>query len=280
MKRITLSFGILLLASLLVQAYTQSQPDEKLFQEAKILIFDKNWKRAQEKLEKILEEYPESSWFSQALFYKGKCLEEQEGKEAEALNIYKKYLRLKAAGKGLSEESEISIIDLAFRLFEKGEKAYSDEIERKLANSNKVIQYYAAFKLSYLKDKKLALKGVPVLKEIVKKERDEELRDRAKIALFRISPDALKGSEEEEKEKKAKFLQIRAYDKGKSKPTLSLSIPWALADLALSAISEEDKGRLRKEGYDLEKILENLTKIKGYIIEISDEDGLFKIWIE
>lgn len=52
-----------------------------------------------------------------------------------------------------------------------------------------------------MSDKKVAAKAIPVLKEILEKEGDEELRDRAKISLLRIDPDALKGLEEHRYEK-------------------------------------------------------------------------------
>lgn len=281
MKKITiLNFLILFLVSFHLQVYTQVQPDEKLFQEAKILVFDEKWEKAQEKLEELIEKYPESSWFSQALFYRAKCLEEQGGKEVKALAVYLEFIKLEDRSKSLAEESEISIIDLAYELYRRGKRNYMKEIEKRLSSSNKVIKYYAAFKLSYVKNKKVAAKGIPILKEIVKKERDDELRDRAKIALLRVDPKALRDFEEERYERKARILKIRVYKKGEKKPRLSLNIPWALADLALSAISEEEKALMREKGYDIDKIIKELTESKGNIIEIEDEETTIKIWID
>ena len=77
--------------------------------------------------------------------------------------------------------------------------------------------------------------------EILEEERDDEFKDRAKIAVLRVDPDALKDFEEERYEGKAKMLKIRVYEEGKKKVKLSLDIPWALADLALAAIPEEEK---------------------------------------
>jgi len=279
MRKVIINLGIFLLASMLLQAYAQVKPDEKLFREAKILIFDKEWKEAQGKLEELLENYPKSPWFSQAIFYKAKCLEEQKGKELEALNEYKKYIKLKGRSESLTEESERSIINLALELYKRGKKSYLKEVEKRLSSSNKVVKYYAAIKLSYVKDKKAATRGIPVLKEIIKKERDYELRDRARIALLRIDPKALKDFEEERYERKAKILKIRAWKKGEKDPYLKINIPWALADLALGAISEEEKALMREEGYDLDRIVKELTEI-GEIIRIEDEDTIIKIWID
>lgn len=279
MRKIGAYLIIFSFASFLL-AYAQVKPDEKLFQEAKILIFDEKWEEAQEKLEELLEKYPRSRWSSQAVFYRAKCLFEQRRKEVEALKAYESYLQLKRKNESLAEESEISIMDLAFRLYERGRKSYLKEVEKRLTSSNKVVKYYAAIKLSFVKERSFAAKAIPVLKEIVEEEEDAEFRDRAKIALLRIDPDVLKDVEENRFERRARILKIRIYEEGKEEPKLAINIPWALADLALAAIPEKEKAMMRKEGYDLDKIIEELRKMKGDIIEIIAEGKIIKIWIE
>ena len=280
MRKITIFFGIIVIALASLQAHAQTKQDERLFEEAKILIFDKEWEGAKKKLDELLDKFPGSQWFSQALFYKGRCLQEYEGKEEEALAVYKKYLLLGKRNESLVQESEISIIDLAYKLYEKRKRSHSKEIEKRLFHSDRIIKYYAAFKLSYIKDKKLARKGIPVLKEIVEEERDDELRDRAKIALLRIDPDSLKEFEDEKYETKARIFHIRIQDRWKKDPVVSINIPWALADLALSSIPEEEKAELKEEGYDVDKIIRELTEFKGKIIEITGKKTIFRIWID
>ncbi len=279
-KNILTCFLMLFLASFYSQAYPKPQPDEGLFQEAKILIFDEEWEKAQKKLEELIANYPESQWYSQAIFYRAKCLEEQEGKEVEALAAYKDFMKLRDRNPSLAEESEISVIDLGYELYKLGKRSYLKEIERELASSNRVVKYYAAFKLSYIKDRKVASKGIPTLKEILKEERDDELRDRAKIALLRVDPKALKDFEEERYERRILILKIRVYKKGEKKAHLSINIPWALADLALGAIPEKEKELIREEGYDLDKLRRELTRFEGNIIEIKGEDTIIKMWID
>jgi len=279
MKKVIINIGILLLASLLLQAYAQAQPDEKLFEEAKVLIFDKEWKEAQEKLEELLEKYPDSPWYSQAVFYRAKCLEERRGKEQEALKAYRDYIKRKDRSKSLTEDSELSIINLAYGLNKHGKKSYLAEIEKRLSSSNKVVRYFAAIKLSQVEEKKVAAGAVPVLKEIIKQEEDDELRDRAKIALLRVDPGALRDLEEERPVRKAKLLKIRVWKDGEL--TLKINIPWALADLALGSIEEEEKAELRKEGYDLDKITKTLIEAGEIIyIENKEEGTIIKIWID
>lgn len=279
MRKVIINIGILLLASLLLQAYAQAQPDEKLFQEAKILIFDKEWKDAQEKLEDLLEKYPGSAWYSQAVFYRAKCLEERKGKELEALKAYRDYIKRKNRSKSLTEDSELSIIGLAYELYKEGKRSYLSEIEKRLSSSNRVVRYFAAIKLSQVKEKKVASRAVPVLKEIIKKEKDDELRDRAKIALLRVDPGVLKDLEEERSVRGARLLKIRVWKDGEL--TVKINIPWALADLALGSIKDEEKASLKKEGYDLDTIMKTLAEAGEIIyIENKEEGTIIKIWIE
>ncbi len=270
---------LLVFASFSIQVYAED-PDKELFQEAKIYLFDKKWKDAQEKLEELLRRYPESRLYSLALFYKAKCLQEQRGKEEEALRVYEDYTRLKDRNKNLAEEAEISIIDLAYELYNKNKKSLSREIEKRLRSSNKVIKYYAAVKLSYVKDKKVASEGIPVLKRIIDVEKDDELRDRARIALLRIDPDALKDFEEERYERRAVIFKIRVYEKATDRTKFSLNIPWALVDLVFGAIPEEEKTLIKGKGYDLDRIRDELMSEVGYVLMIEGETTIIKMWID
>jgi hypothetical protein len=243
-------------------------------------VYEK-WTDAQAKLDEFLALYPKSPLSSQVSFYKAKCLGEQKGREKEALGAYRNFLELRDTNKSLVEESEVAIIDLAHKLYLGGEKSYGREIEDRLNSSNRVVRYYAAVKLSYIQDKALASKSIPVLREIVESERDPELKDRARIALLRVSPNALKEIEGTASESRAMMLRFQVYDQQTKKIEVSITLPWALADLALSSIVEENRDALIKKGYDINKLRRELTRTRGNIIEISSEDGkVIKIWIE
>ncbi|MBE0665066.1 MAG: hypothetical protein IH584_04525, partial [Candidatus Aminicenantes bacterium] len=138
---------------------------------------------------------------------------------------------------------------------------------------------YAAFKLSYLADRKTAARALPVLQTILDKEKDEELRDRARIAVMRIDPARLKGMDRQDKGLAGQFLKIRVFNKKSSQEEFSLNIPLALADLALKSLGAEQKRTLQKEGYNLDNILNQLI-VKGMKIDIKDEDNVIKIWVE
>jgi hypothetical protein len=275
---------IIILAGLVgLRAAAQESSDERLFQEAKTLFFEEKWDDAQEKFEDLLDDYPKSSLVPQATFYRAECLSKRKGHEEEAIEAYKDYLSGKGRNESLSEEAESSIIELAYELYKDDQEEYLDEIEERLDSPNRVIRYYAAFKLSLIKDKDVAVQAIPVLERIIAEEDDRDLRDRAKIALLRIAPDALKHVEDREERGRAKALRISVIVEGEREPVFALNIPWALADLAFQAIPEKDKAALRAEGYDIDHIVSQLTRIKGNIIEIrprDDKTRLIKIWIE
>ena len=265
------------------RAGTQAATDESLFREAKLLVFDKSWEAALDRIEELLDRFPTSPLAGQALFYKGECLGALRGREREALRAYRAYIRLEDAKPGLVEESEGSIVDLAFDLYQGGDAQALREIESRLGHPNKVVRYYAAYKLSLVPDKKQAVKAAPVLSQIVETEKDPELLDRARIALLRVSPESLKSAEERTPRTTttARTVHIRIRAAGQKEPAFSLNIPFALADLALSALDEDDKAALRKKGYDINKIMNELAKSKESILRIAGEDGtVFEIWID
>jgi tetratricopeptide (TPR) repeat protein len=253
-----------------------AQGDLDLYDRARLLLFEKKWEQALEIWNRLLDEYPQSKYFPLAQFYKGKCLEEQKFYK-KALDSYNKYLKI-SQNKNLKEEATVAMIDLYFKLYQKGEKKYLNRIVGFLNDKQRTIQYFAAFKLSYAKNKKIASKAVPILKRMISIENDEELKDRAKIALMRINPDYWHKSSKK-KSVETRMLHIQVYNKKLRKVTFSLSIPFILAKLALDAIPETEKKKLKNEGYNIDQVIRALVE-EGEVFKIADEDGVFKIWIE
>lgn len=247
------------------------------FEKAKVLVFDKQWAAALKQLDDIIVNNPESRYYAAALFYRGKCQEEL-GAKKQALESYEKYVN-NSGGSNLAEEARISIVDLASSLYQGGEKNYAQKILDLLNNESKVVSFYAAFKLSYLPDRKIAALALPVLQTILDKEKDEELRDRAKIAVMRIEPGRLKDMDRQNREWSGKMLKIRIFGKNNPQAKVSLNIPLALADLALKSLSQEQKRSLQKKGHNLDAILSQLTA-KGAKIDIREDDEVIQIWVE
>ncbi len=266
-----------MLLILILSGVLTAQSDPDAFEKAKVLIFDKQWSAALKQLEMVISTGPGGRYYPAALFYRAKCQEEL-GAKKQALESYEKFVQ-KSGSSNLAEEAQISIIDLAAGLYQAGEKDYLQKMLERLGHENKLVSYYSAFKLSYLPDRKIAGRALPVLQAILDKEKDEELRDRAKIAVMRIDPARLKGMDRQNKGAAGKMLKIRVFDKVSRKDKVSLSIPLALADLALKALDAEEKRKLQKKGYDLDDILKQLTG-EGLKIDIQEDDEVIQIWVE
>ena len=254
-----------------------AQADKNTFEKAKLLIFDKQWAAALKELDEVIDKRADSRYYAVALFYRGKCQEEL-GAKKQALESYEKFI-INSGSSNLAEEARISIIDLAAVLYQAGGKNYLQKMVELLNHENKIVSYYAAFKLSYLPDRKIAARALPVLQTILDKEKDDELRDRAKIAVMRIDPARLKEMDRQNKELAGKMLKIRIFDRNDAQAKLSLNIPLALADLALKSLSQEQKQLLLKQGHNLDEILTQLTA-RGMKIDIQDEDSVIQIWVE
>ncbi len=276
MKKNTIILILLLMSVLAFNLYAEgSLAGKELFEKAKIKLFDRNWSSALKYLNEYIENYQNERFFKKSLFYRGKCFEELK-KYQEALDSYENYSKV-SDNQNLYEEANIAIIDISFKLSENKKRYYIQKISEYLKNTKKIIRYYAAFKLSYLKNKKYAKASLPVLNNIIKKEKDHELVDRAKLALMRINPKYLKSVSK--KQMSDKNLNIKIYDKKKKKETLSLSIPFLLAKLALEALPDEEKKLLKNKGYSIDSILEKIIN-SGELFKFEVEDIIIKIWIE
>lgn len=254
-----------------------AQAGEQAFEKAKVLIFDRQWPAALKQLESVIAAGPRSRHYPAALFYRAKCQEEM-GARQPALESYERFIATQAAG-NLAEDARVSIIDLAAGLYQDGEKAYLAKITGLLRDRNKVVSYYAAFKLSYLPDRGPARQALPVLGAILENEKDGELRDRARIAIMRVDPSRLKDGSAGRSRPAGQTLMIRIFDKKRKEAAVVLNLPMALADLALRSLSAEQKRSLRRQGFDLDDVLARLTR-EGLKIDFQDEDGAFQIWVE
>ena len=267
---LTVMFFVMFSAPLL------SKSEEDLFEKAKLQLFDRKWEQAAVTLERFIDEYPNSRFYPMALFYQGKCFEEQEA-ILKALAVYNDFLKI-SRNPNLIEEARVSVIDLGFKLYQNGDDSYLERIVSHLNSKYRTLRYYSAFKLSYAKRKKVASKAIPVLKALIAEEDDEELVDRAKIALMRIEPRLLKDLAEKGSSQ-ASLMHFQVYDKKLKKVTFSLTIPFMFARLALESIPDKDKSTLKREGYDLDRLIKKLVD-KRELLKIDDGDSLIKIWID
>jgi tetratricopeptide (TPR) repeat protein len=254
-----------------------AESEKEIFDRARLALFDSQPDRALKELNRLMELFPKTAYYQEVLFYKGRCYEAKK-MPGKALEYYNRFLEL-SQNEGLKEEATRAIIDMNFLLYQESRNTkYLEKIVQLLKSRNEVVRYYAAFKLSYAKDKSIASEAVPVLRKIIKEESDRDLVDRAKICLLRINPDYLKKLSKP-KSLESRVLKLQVYDKERKRTSFSFNIPFMFAQLALDSLPEKEKKLLRDKGYDLDKIVDTLVN-SGEIIKIESEDAVFKIWIE
>ncbi len=266
----------LLLISITAGAGFAAGDEVKDFEKAKILLFDKKWEQAEKSLKLFRRNYPESKKSAMALFYIARCNEET-GNSLKAFNYYRRYLDSDNAKSSIMSDARIGIIDAAFEISRR-DSSYLKYIRKYLKGSWIQARYYAAFKLSYSKDKRVAVLGVPVLKQIVTDNDDEDLVERARIALMRINPSYLKDRELMKTDSRYSIIKIDIYDKVEKKSKVSLSFPLALGKLMLGALDEADQNKIFN-GESINSFLEKMMK-SGEMLKVDSDTELIRVWLE
>jgi tetratricopeptide (TPR) repeat protein len=281
---------VALMVCSLASGLAQSARDQTLFNDGKILIFDKKWPEARGVFERVIREYPRGSLVPQAYYYIARCFQ-FEGKQEEALKAYEVFLQKYPNEPFLPGEARNAVVELAASLFEKGNPAYRRQLETSLRDPNREVRYFAAIRCGQLKDRALTSSAIPVLKDIIARETEEDLVNRARIALMRLEPAALstkaeappepKKREKQEAKRDSRMFHLVVYQQGVSKPVVELNIPVSLAQLAVNALDESAKEEMRRKGFDVDNVWGDLKRLgPTNILTFRDEENTIKIWIQ
>jgi len=247
--------GCLITVCLCGSAAWAASRDQELFNQAKILIFDKKWEEARQVFDRVAREFPASPLVPQAFYFSARCLQLQ-GRQEEALRAYETFQRKYPSEPIFGPEARSSIVELAATLHEKGNPLYKDRLAAALSDPNKDVRYFAAIRASGLGDAGLNAMVSPVLKDIVRHEAERDLVDRARIALLRLDQKALapaaeappaKGKAEPRRERPSaqpgdnRMFHLVVHRRGVEAPIIELNLPFSLAELAIAALDESDQ---------------------------------------
>jgi hypothetical protein len=272
----------LLLAALLLPAGALAQADAEKLRAAKALFFDRQYEQAREAWQAVRASGPGAD-AQAALYWVARCSESLRESE-RALGEYDEYLASRPADRALVEEAKTSRVGLAVKLAKAGKTQHVAVARDALADPNRTVRYFAALQLASLGTEE-GRAAVPVLREILAKEKDEDLVERAKLALLRLDRTALSEAAPPARRpgaREASWVRVRIYEKGSSKPEVSINLPVALADLVFKSLPDDAVADLRKEGYDARTFWERLKKTgPAEILTIEGGDGeRIQVWIE
>ncbi len=127
---------------------------------------------------------------------------------------------------------------------------------------------------------------MPVLKEILAQEKDEDLVERAKLALLRVDPAALTQATASPAPRRparqATWIRVRIYEKGSSRASVSINLPVGLAELLFKSLPDDARAELRRKGYDAGSFWERLKQTgPADILTIEGDAGQrVQVWIE
>jgi hypothetical protein len=280
----------LALVALLAPAAVWPQADSEKLRTAKALFFDRDYTQARQAWQAIrMASHGEDA--RAALYWIARCSEslgEKEralGESERALREYGEYLADRPADRTLAEEARTSRVALAVKLAKAGKPAHLGIARDALSDPGKMVRYFAALQLASL-GPDAGRPAVPVLKEILAHEKDEDLIERAKLALLRIDPKALAQAAPSPAPRgavrQASWIRVRIYPKGDARASVSINLPVALAELVFKSLPDETRAELRKKGYDAGNFWERLKRTGPTdILTIEGDEGeRVQVWIE
>lgn len=278
MKRLV---ALVLGAVLLPAAAAPAEPDPEALRQAKALFFDRQYAEARTAWQGIQD----AGGSRDATYWIARC-SESLGESERALGEYGRYLATKPADRALAEEARTSRVSLAVKLAKQGQPQHTRIALDSLGDVSRTVRYFAALQVASLGADECR-PAVPVLKEILAKEKDEDLADRAKLALLKCDRNALPPPapippRAPLSAKAASWVHIRIYEKGESKPNVAINLPVALADLVFKSLPDSAMADLRREGYDARSFWEALKKTgPAEILTVEGKDGeRIQVWLE
>jgi hypothetical protein len=294
---------LLLVAAIAVPVRMEAAADR--LGAAKELVFDKKFAEARTAWQQILSG-ASGSEAETAAYWVARC-SENLGENERALREYGQFLDRKPADGTLVEEARTSRVGLATKLVRAGQTQHLAVLKAGLSEPNKTVRYYTALQLGSL-GKEVGLAALPTLKEIVAKEKDEDLVERAKIVILRLDPSALakvaapaapaplpspapavpapaapaNPSRPSPPPRPASWIRVRIYEHGSKDPEVSINLPMGLAELVYKSLPDDARKDLKLKGYDADNFWDRLRKLgPTEILSIDGKDGeRVQIWLE
>lgn len=293
-----MNFLIATLVAFSVFPYSLTMAAQADLTEAKALFFDRKYEQSRAKWAEIAaaSKGPSSE---AATYWVARCTESL-GDTERAFREYGVFLDLPPSDARLAEDAEISRVGLATRLSRSGKTGFLTAALRSLGDQRPSVRYFAALQVGALPGVADARKAIPVLREILTASKDSDLVERAKLQLLRLEPTSLGDSSstttrprtkpedqgakarpsDREPAGAARLLRIRITKNGKQ--TVSVTVPFSLAEFVFGSLPEATKRGLELKGYDAEGFWKRLRSLNiREIVSIVGEDGeTIEVWVE
>ena len=274
----------LALAALATPAAARAQADAEKLRAAKEAFFDRHYAQSREAWQSVAASGRGADAQS-AVYWVARC-SESLGESERALGEYAAYLAARPSDHTLVEEAKTGRVALAVKLARAGQSQHLDIARDALGDPSSVVRYFAALQVASL-GPQAGKPAIPVLKEILAREKDQDLVERAKLALLKLDRNALAQAAPEAprgpgKPRTAGWVRVRIFEKGVARPKVAINVPVALADLVFKSLPDDAIADLKREGYDARTFWEALKKTgPAEILTIEGENGeRIQVWIE
>lgn len=208
--------------------------DAKLYNKGKKFVYERQWDKAIETYNRLLNEYPGGLYNDYAQFYIGFSLEQVHGREREAFEKYQRVIENYPKSPWV-DDAVIHQILIAKKFSLKGDASFKEFLRQKAADADSMIRYQAALALAELKDPTV----LPTLVEMAKGQ-DETMARQAMDVLERYSK-VLEESVEEEPEVAVQKVPVESFPTEKTWENLSEKLlkkgaSWTEGDLLFNGL--------------------------------------------
>ncbi len=264
--------------------------DGRALQTAKALFFDRRYAEARQAWQAL--QVAGGAGAEDAAFWVARS-SESLGEHARALDEYERYLAQRPRNTALANEARTARLGLAAQLYKAGQTQRLTLLLGALQDPNRGVREFAALQLATL-GSKVGAPAIPVLRAMLAEQSDADLVDRAKLALLRLDPEALRGAPAEQRRpaqvaaspaqgaRRLAWIKVRIFEPGATKPSVSVNLPVGLADMVFKSLPDDARRELRHKGFEADNFWERLKALgPTEILSIDDGNGgRVQIWTE
>jgi hypothetical protein len=296
-------------------AFAGPGSEDELLRQIKSDVFEQKWDAVLAGCDQFIRSFTSSPSLPRAYYYRAQGLEHIKGREAEAIDAYAAFLKKFPSSPGtLAEDATLSRITMATSLYLKSDRRFVGVLTENM-DARGYPRVYAAIQASKIDHNVARQKALPILKQCVQTEKDEELKNECVLAMLRIDPAALpvptppaagrvdvtrpvpaapkvKGGPPPPPPPpgapgEAKLFRIEVFNKQNKQVSVRVNMPLAFAELALQSLGEaygpmiEEQLKMKGLSGNLNQFIEALKKGgKQTLVEVETGEESIKIWVE
>lgn len=285
---------IVLIAASLLLLMGAAPTEEALVRQLKVDVFDENWTALLKDCDELLSRFPGSTARHQAAFYRTKALSRLPGREQEAIDALRTFLRSRPGDRFLVEEAWSSLFAVACASGRGAGRVCREVLGEGMENPAPFVSTLAAIRAADVDDAALRGHALPILKKAYDSQTDADIRNEILIAILKIDPDEVPAPNDASPgspphapgvENEPAFIRMTVFDKDEDRFEVQVRFPVAFASMLIDSLGQDHREELRREakrrGMNIDEIFDAIRSAgKGRLLEVDTVDSRIEIWIE